>query len=67
MKKLKRYSNEAFGGLTGGVCYGIAKYFNIDPTFVRILFGVLLFGYGIGLGIYILAWIIMPDAGFDNE
>ena len=46
-----------------GVCGGIAEYFNIDPTLVRLL--VVFFaiaGVGCGLLAYIIAAIIMPDA-----
>lgn len=43
-----------------GVCGGLAKYFDIDPVIVRLLwlFFVLLGGSGIIL--YIIAWIIIP-------
>lgn len=45
-----------------GVCGGIAEYFNIDPTIVRIVLAVAVFGYGAGLGLYILAALFMPNA-----
>ncbi|HHW73621.1 MAG TPA: PspC domain-containing protein [Firmicutes bacterium] len=45
----------------GGVCGGIAEYFNIDPTLVRLIWAVLVFAYGTGLLAYILAWIIIPE------
>lgn len=44
-----------------GVCSGIANYFNCDPTIVRILFLVLLLGYGAGLWLYLIATIVMPN------
>ncbi len=44
-----------------GVCGGIAEFFNIDPTLVRLAF--VLFGCtGSGILAYIIAAIIMPDA-----
>jgi len=43
------------------VCGGIAEYFNIDPTLVRLIWAVLVFAYGTGLLAYILAWIIIPE------
>lgn len=46
----------------GGVCGGIAEYFGIDSLIVRIIFIVLLFGYGVGLLAYILLWILAPRA-----
>ncbi len=44
----------------GGVCGGLAEYFNIDPTFVRLLFvlGALL--GGITFIAYLALWIIAP-------
>lgn len=44
-----------------GVCSGIANYFDCDPTIVRILFLVLLLGYGAGLWLYLIAAIVMPN------
>ena len=43
-----------------GVCAGVAHYFDIDPTIVRVLWGVLAFGYGAGIVAYIILWIIAP-------
>jgi len=44
----------------GGVCAGLADYFNIDPTIVRIIAVLLVFADGIGLLGYIIAWIVIP-------
>ena len=44
----------------GGVCGGLAEYFDIDPLLVRIGFLVLLFGCGIGFWAYIILWILAP-------
>ena len=43
-----------------GVCAGVAYYFDIDPTIVRVIWGVLAFGYGAGILAYIILWIIAP-------
>ncbi len=45
--------------IIAGVCGGLAEYFDIDPVIVRLLM-VLLFIYGVGIIIYILAWIMIP-------
>ncbi|QQQ34527.1 PspC domain-containing protein [Streptococcus mitis] len=45
-----------------GVCAGVAYYFDIDPTIVRVIWGVLAFGYGAGIVAYIILWIIAPEA-----
>ncbi|MBS7245211.1 MAG: PspC domain-containing protein [Bacteroidales bacterium] len=43
-----------------GVCGGIAEYFNIDPTIVRLLWLILVFCFGGGLVAYLLAVIVIP-------
>lgn len=46
-----------------GVCGGLAEYFNVDPTVVRVLTVVLAFLTGGGVGIaYLLGLIIIPDS-----
>lgn len=44
-----------------GVCGGIAEYFRIDPTIVRLLWLISIVAYGTGLIIYIGATIIIPE------
>ena len=45
-----------------GVCAGVAYYLDIDPTIVRVIWGVLAFCYGAGIVAYIILWIIAPVA-----
>ncbi|WP_330367678.1 MULTISPECIES: PspC domain-containing protein [unclassified Butyrivibrio] len=45
-----------------GVCGGIAEYFGIDPTIVRIIYAALVFFGGVGVLPYIIAAVIMDDA-----
>ena len=45
-----------------GVCAAVAHYFDMDPTIVRVIWGVLAFGYGAGIVAYIILWIIAPVA-----
>ena len=44
----------------GGVCAGVAHYFNIDPTIVRVIWGVLAFCYGAGIVADLIFWAIAP-------
>lgn len=44
----------------GGVCAGLAEYFNIDTVIVRLIFILLTLAAGQMILIYILAWIIIP-------
>ena len=56
-KRLER-SNDR---ILGGVCAGIAEYFDWDPTVVRIVYGLLtVFTAFSGIIVYILLWIVMP-------
>ena len=43
-----------------GVCGGLARYFNIDPTLVRILFVASLFVGTLGFWVYIIMAIVVP-------
>ena len=46
-----------------GVCGGLAKYLNMDPTIMRLLAVLLTFCTGLGLGIiaYVVAALLMPE------
>lgn len=44
-----------------GVCGGVAEYFNLDPTIVRLVFLVFVLWAGTGILAYIIAAVIMPD------
>lgn len=50
----------------GGVCAGLAEYFNIDPTIVRIIAILLIFADGVGVIGYIIAWIVIPRKPLDT-
>jgi len=47
--------------MIGGVCGGLGRYFDLDPTLVRLFFAVIFFGYGAGFMVYVFLWIIMPS------
>jgi len=58
MKRIYRSESDR---LIAGVCGGIAQYFVIDPTIVRlVLVAFTLFG-GAGVLAYVVAWIVVPD------
>lgn len=56
-KKLYANQNDK---IIGGVCGGIAQYFNIDASIVRILFAIFTIAWGAGIIIYILMWVLLP-------
>ena len=58
MKKLLRSDNRKLCG----VCGGIAEYFNVDPTVVRLATAALtLFSFGAGIFLYLVAALIIPS------
>lgn len=48
--------------MLGGVASGIARYFGLDPTIVRLVWILLTFFNPVGIVIYLIAWIIIPPA-----
>ena len=56
-KKLYRSGKDK---MLGGVCGGIAEYFDVDPTLVRLAWILFTLFYGVGLLAYILFWIVIP-------
>lgn len=58
-KRLKRSRNDR---MIAGVCGGLAKYMDVDPTIVRLIFalGTLFTVVFPGVLIYLVMWIVMP-------
>ena len=50
--------------MIGGVCGGLAEYFDMDPTLVRVLYviGSILSAAFPGTLVYIIMWLVMPEA-----
>jgi phage shock protein PspC (stress-responsive transcriptional regulator) len=46
----------------GGVCSGLAAYFDIDTVWVRLAMFLLIFFGGLSLWVYVILWIVMPEA-----
>ncbi|MDO4617536.1 MAG: PspC domain-containing protein [Lachnospiraceae bacterium] len=57
MKRLTKGNDRKIAG----VCSGIAEYFDIDPTIVRLVWLLFVLGGGSGILVYIIAAIIMPE------
>lgn len=58
MKKLRK----SYDKKLCGVCAGIAEYFNVDPTIIRLAWLLLVLCAGTGIWAYIIAAIVMPEA-----
>ena len=56
-KKLYRSKKDH---MIAGVCGGIAEYFDVDTTLVRLLTVLFVLLGGAGVAVYIIAWIIIP-------
>ena len=46
--------------IIGGVCSGIADYYDIDPVIVRLIAAAGFLMFGVGPLVYLLLWIILP-------
>ncbi|MBI3872734.1 MAG: PspC domain-containing protein [candidate division Zixibacteria bacterium] len=58
MKKHIHRSNQS--KVIAGVCGGMGEYFDVDPTWIRLVFVLLIFASGFGLLAYVIAWIVVP-------
>ena len=56
--KLFRDNNDK---ILGGVCGGLAHYLKVDPAIIRVAFALATIGWGTGVILYILLWIILPS------
>ncbi len=63
-KTLYRSSEDA---MLGGVAAGIATYFDVDTLWIRLIFFISIFLGGYGILIYLVLWIIVPEAKTPSE
>jgi phage shock protein C len=57
----KRLYRTRHGRIVAGVCTGLATYFGVDPTLVRLAFALLTVFGGVGILLYLCAWVVIPD------
>jgi phage shock protein C len=57
-KKLYRSQKDK---IIAGVCAGLAEYFEIDSTLVRLIFVIVVLAGGAGVLAYIILWIVVPQ------
>jgi phage shock protein PspC (stress-responsive transcriptional regulator) len=55
------------GRIVAGVCAGLGAYFGVDVNLVRLAFGVFTVFYGLGILLYLIAWLILPEEGEDGS
>lgn len=59
-KQLRRTRN---GRIIAGVCSGIGEYIGIDANLIRIGLAVATLFGGVGIGVYAIGWLLIPEAG----
>jgi phage shock protein C len=55
------------GRMLAGVAAGLADYFDVDVTAVRVALAVLALVGGAGVAVYIAGWLLMPEEGSDES
>ncbi len=60
----KKLYRDEYHKVLGGVCAGLAEYFDMDVTIVRLLFAFTFFVMGVGFIPYIILWIVLPKKGY---
>ena len=63
----KRLYRPRDGRVVAGVCAGLAAYFGVDPTLVRLAFALVTVFGGLGVLIYLCAWVVIPEEGGDGS
>ena len=55
------------GRLIAGVASGLAAYFGVDVNLVRLAFAIFTIFYGLGVLLYLVAWVIIPEEGQEGS
>jgi phage shock protein C len=60
----KKLYRDEYHKVLGGVCSGLAEYFEMDVTVIRLLFAFTVIIMGVGIIPYIVLWIVLPKKGY---
>ena len=63
-RELRRSTDDK---MLAGVAGGIARYLDVDVTLVRVIIAALALLNGLGLALYIAAWLLIPAEGEDRS
>jgi phage shock protein PspC (stress-responsive transcriptional regulator) len=55
------------GRIIAGVCSGVGEYVGIDANLIRIGLAVLTLFGGLGVGVYAIGWLLMPEEGKESS
>lgn len=58
----KKLYRDKENSILGGVMSGLGHYLSVDPLWLRIIMVILFFGFGTGLVLYVILWILIPEA-----
>lgn len=61
-KSYKRLYRDPDGKILAGICSGLAWYFDLDVTLIRVLMIIALFFGTTGFWVYLILWIVIPEA-----
>ena len=64
-RREQRLHRAGRGRMLAGVAAGVADYFDVDPTIVRIGFVALAFLGGVAVPLYLAGWLLIPDEDSD--
>jgi phage shock protein PspC (stress-responsive transcriptional regulator) len=55
------------GRIIAGVCSGVGEYVGIDANLIRIGLAIMTLFGGLGIGVYAIAWLLMPEEGKETS
>jgi phage shock protein PspC (stress-responsive transcriptional regulator) len=58
----RRLYRDTDNRVLGGVCGGLGAFLDIDPVILRVVLVILFFFFGTGLLVYLIMWIVVPEA-----
>ncbi|MEX2161038.1 MAG: PspC domain-containing protein [Anaerolineales bacterium] len=61
-QEIKRLHRSRSDRMLGGVAGGLAEYLDADPTIIRLIFAFSFLLWGTGLLIYLIMWLVVPEA-----
>lgn len=61
MDETRKLQRSTSNKMIAGVCAGIGKYFNLDPTIIRVLYVLMVFFAGFGILLYLILWLVIPN------
>ena len=62
MENNKKLERDTQHKVIGGVCSGLANYFDIDASLLRVLFVFMFLFASVGFWLYVILWVVMPAA-----